>query len=406
MSQAIPLPISLAASMARPTDNARLFEELTRQQRWQQASGRITTALLSQDDSDAVLRMVMSEGRQLVDADEVLITRPVDGHEELLELLGLDGAPTRAGSAGVALPGTVTQLVCDHGPVRTDDFLVDSRFTAAWARHPDIGPMIATALSTQHRPTFAVLIVTRRRGRPAFTDPDRDAITQFAAQVTLSLELARSRTDSDQLQVVRERARIARDMHDHIIGRLFGTGIALQRIARWITDPPGHRQLAARLDDLDGVIRDLRTMIYGLDRDPAIAWSLAARVQQAIDEAVPHLGFRPTLQVDISTEPPTGSATPQHLLAVLREALANVARHAGARSVRVSVSAAEMARLTVTDDGRGLAASPHIPASGGGHGLANMASRAEELGGSLTVETGPLGGTTVDWTAPSARPGR
>ncbi len=179
-------------------------------------------------------------------------------------------------------------------------------------------------------------------------------------------------------------------MHDHVIGRLVGTGMAVQGLARSIVDSAGHRRLAAHIDDLDAAVRDLRTLIYGLDQDPAVVWSLPARVLQVVDEATPHLGFAPSLDIDAGLDLPAGSAVPEHLLGVLREALANVARHAGAAGVHITVArSGDRVGLTVADDGRGPPKRRRVPTASGGHGLANMAERATSLGGDLRARDEP-----------------
>ena len=348
------LLVALAANAAVAVDHARLHDESVRSASRQQAGARITTALLSQADSPDVLRMVMAEGRLLVDADDVLITRRTPDREETLQPITVitDDGPWAWPTA--PLPGTVTDRVARSGPVASDDLATDDRFRGTAARHPDVGPMIAVPLAGGDA-TPAVLVVTRRRGRPTFDAHDREAIALFSEHVALALERARARDDRERVRLVAERDRIARDMHDHVIGRLVGSGMAVQGLSRFITDGAGHRRLAAHVDDLDAAVRDLRTLIYGLDEDPAVVWSLPARVRQVVDEATPHLGFVPDVEIAIAVALPAGSAVPEHLLGVLREALANVARHAGARHVHVTVTCdADRVELTSPTTGPDL----------------------------------------------------
>jgi signal transduction histidine kinase len=364
------LLVALAATAAVAVDHARLFEESTRSQQWQQASGRITTALLSDADPSDVLRLVMAEGRLLVDADDVLVTRPADDREETLRALAVGGVDGQR--AGATVPPA-----------------------------PDVGMSIAVPL-TVGGGTGAVLVVTRRCSRPPFTADERRTIAQFSEHVALALERAGARADRERVRLVAERDRIARDMHDHVIGRLVGTGMAVQGLARSIVDSAGHRRLAAHIDDLDAAVRDLRTLIYGLDQDPAVVWSLPARVRQVVDEATPHLGFAPSLDIDAGLDLSAGSAVPEHLLGVLREALANVARHAVAGRVHITVTrSGDRVGLTVADDGRGPPKRRRVPTASGGHGLANMAERATSLGGTFALATNPDGGATLHWDAPT-----
>jgi signal transduction histidine kinase len=397
----------LAATAAVAIDHARRHEDSTRQQRWQQASTRITTALLSQADSPEVLRLVMAEGRLLVGADDVLITRSAHGQKESLHALASVG--DRAGQwdrVTLPLTGSITAAVLGSGSMVTADLSQDERFPAAGSQHPGVGPVIAMPLAAAGA-TIAVLIVTRGCGRPAFSEHEQDTIERFSEQVALALERARARADSQRMQLVAERDRIARDMHDHVIGRLVGSGMAIQNLSRWITDQAGHRRLAAHLDDLDAAVRDLRTLIYGLDRDPAQVWSLPARIQQVLDEAGNHLGFTPTQDIDPEVDRHLTSlsdtATAEHLLAVLREALTNVARHAAASAVHVTVTGGASLDLTVTDDGRGFPPRRPAPSASGGHGLANIADRAAGLGGTVTLSSNPSGGATLHWSTPILR---
>jgi signal transduction histidine kinase len=397
----------LAATAAVAIDHARRHEESDRRQRWQQATTRITTALLSQADSPELLRLVMAEGRLLVDADDVLITRSAHGEKETLHALA--GVRDTAGQwdrVTLPLPGTVTAMVLGSGALVSADLSVDERFPQAETLHPGVGPLIARPLAAAGV-TFAVLIVTRRCGHPPFTAHEQDTIEHFSEQIALALELARARTDSQRMLLVAERDRIARDMHDHVIGRLVGSGMAIQGLSKWITDQAGHRRLAAHLDDLDAAVQDLRTLIYGLDRDPAQVWSLPARIQQVLDEASSHLGFTPTQEVDPEVDrsvgPLSDSATAEHLLAVLREALTNVARHAAASAVHVTVTGGHSLDLTVTDDGCGFPAHRPAPTASGGHGLANIADRAAGLDGTVTLSGNPAGGATLHWSAPILR---
>jgi len=355
------LVTALAITAGVAIANARLFEELSRRQRWQEASARITTALLSPDAPDP-LAVVMDEGRRLVDADGVTVT-------------ALGSEP------GLGPPGPVLTVPLS---------------LRGLALAPDVSAEEGPATDAS-----VALTVTRHRGGEPFTAADVDLLTHFGEQAALALELGQARADAERVLVLEDRDRIARDMHDHVIGRLFAAGMSAHGLTRWISDPAGRRKLSSHVDDLDAVIRDIRTSIFALDHDPVLAWGLPARVQQVVSEAVGHLGFAPTVHLDSGLEVPTGSATERNLLAVLREALANVARHAGARSVEVTVSGGTTVDLTVEDDGRGLPEHRRAPTLGGGHGLANMSDRATAIGGTFSVTARPGGGTRMHWVVPA-----
>jgi signal transduction histidine kinase len=395
------LVTALAITAGVAIENARLFEEVSRRQRWQEATARITTALLSPGSPDA-LAMVMDEGRWLVDADDVAITRPAPGREMEVQFVAAKGDVVGP-LVGTIFPmhGTLTALVQSTGPVVFADVLADDRVALDQTLRAGVGPVIAVPLASAGR-TTAVLTVTRRKGRDPFTTSDLDLITHFGEQAALALEVAQARADAERVNVLEDRDRIARDMHDHVIGRLFGAGMSAHGLVRWIPEPAGRQRLSAHVDDLDAVIRDIRTSIFALDHDPVQAWSLSARVQQVVSEAVGHLGFAPTVQLDSGIDLPTGSLTEHNLLAVLREALSNVARHANAGAVQVTLTGGPIIHLTVTDDGQGLPEHRRPTTIGGGHGLANMSERATTLGGSFSITTEVGVGSTLQWSAPAS----
>jgi signal transduction histidine kinase len=353
------LVTALAVTAGVAIENARLFEEISRRQRWQQASARITSALLSPHAPEP-LTVVMEEGRRLVAADSVAVTpRPA-----------FDASPAKRPASAA-------------GPVLAV-------------------PLTPTGRSASSDESATMLTVTRHRGGDPFTAADLDLLTHFGQQAALALELGQARADAERVHVLEDRDRIARDMHDHVIGRLFGAGMSAHGLSRWIPDPAGRQKLAAHVDDLDAVIRDIRTSIFALDHDPVQAWGLPARVQQIVSEAVGHLGFSPTVELDSGIDLPVGSAAERNLLAVLREALSNVARHADARSVQVTLTAGVTIELTVVDDGRGLPTRRRGPSLSGGHGLANMAQRAAAVGGTFSASSAAGGGTRLLWSVPAA----
>jgi signal transduction histidine kinase len=223
-------------------------------------------------------------------------------------------------------------------------------------------------------------------------------LSSFAAQAAVALELAERRRDAERFAVFEDRDRIARDLHDLIIQRLFATGMQLEGAARLVEDRP---EVSARVhravDDLDGTIRELRSTIYGLQAPTDERSSLRALVLQAVDAGAEQLGFTPSLRMDGLLDTLVPIEVAEHLLAALREALSNAARHAGARSVdvRVILRDDELV-MEVADDGAGLGPTQRRS------GLANLAARAQELDGALDLESAPGAGTRVTWRVPIA----
>jgi len=390
------LATALASTAAVAIENARLFEEVSRRQRWQEATASVATTLLQESDVDP-LAAVMTQGRVLVAADEVIVTRPTTADPDLVESLMTDEAG-RGHRVAALLPmaGSVVERVAVGGSVTTAEESVCRSVAAGTALADDVGSIISVPLGPAE--DGAVLTVLRRTGQGCYSPDDTAMLSHFAEQATVCLELARARADTERLRVLEERDRIARDMHDHVIGRLVGAGLQVQALNRWITDTGGRRTLASHADQLDAAIRDIRTTIYALDGDPRQTWSLPARVQQVISEAVRHLGL--TLEVSIDSDLDLGDddRTVDDLLAVLRESLANIAKHADARRVQIILTGGTSVELTVTDDGRGRPAAPDR--SGSGHGLMNMAARAAARGGSFSITDNPTGGTIIHWGVP------
>lgn len=229
-------------------------------------------------------------------------------------------------------------------------------------------------------------------------EDDVQALRGFAAQAALGVDRAQAQEDRAALAILADRDRIARDLHDLVIQRLFATGLTLQAMARRSQNPEIAQRLTAAVNDLDATIRDIRGTIFQLARDGAGA-DLKGQINAVAFAAESMLGVRP----HVECVGPLDSAVPDsvrpHLVAVIVEALSNVGRHAGAAHVNVTVSIEgvghdTMVVLEVRDDGNGFTPSQ------GGSGLANMRDRARGLGGACDIVAAPGGGTVVRWTAP------
>jgi PAS domain S-box-containing protein len=225
-------------------------------------------------------------------------------------------------------------------------------------------------------------------GLIGFATAARDVTHQLAAQA----ELAAARADRE---VMAERDRIARDLHDMVIQRVFGAGLALQGVTARITHPDSATRIHTVIDELDATIRELRGTIFELGQPAQKAASLRAQVLDETATAQDRLGFAPAVEFDGPVDAALPDATAAHLLAALREALSNVARHAHASAVRVAVHAGDELLLEVTDNGRGI-----DPAVTRSSGLTNLRRRAEKLGGTFEAAGRPEGGTRLRWRIP------
>ncbi|MCZ7462013.1 sensor histidine kinase [Streptomyces sp. WMMC940] len=394
--EAVLTTLAVAAGIA--IENARLFEETRSRERWLAASAECTAALLSGASESEVLEMMLDRARRISCADLglVYLTEP-DGNLRCALAHG-EGAERHL---GVVLPrgeGTLARaaVLSENGLLTTPDAAEDPRVTFRPERWKDFGPAMAVLVGDPEK-LRGVLMLARAAGRTEFGDPETAPLSGFAGQAALAMELADRRRDAEQVSLLADRDRIARDLHDLAIQRLFATGMTLQSAQRFVDHPVAAERLERAIDDLDSTIKIIRSTIFGLREHEAtgVLPGLRARAVRAVEEATPALGFAPALRMEglIDTEVPRRVA--DEAVAVLGEALANVARHARASRAEVTIAArADRMSVTVTDDGIGI--TPH----GRRSGLRNMAERAERLSGELVVTRGIAGGTRLVWTVP------
>jgi signal transduction histidine kinase len=368
--------VALAAAAGVAIDNARLFALARRRERWLSAAAEITGVLLGTVRRTEALRLIARRAREITEAELVLVLLAgEDDSRYTIEVA--DGADEMVGKT----------LTVDVEALHGDGAELGG--VADWPGPVPPGPVLAAQLAGAAMPQ-GVLIVA---GSGGGGEDDAALLASFADQATLALERARAQEERELLVVLEDRERIARDLHDVVIQRLFATGMQLQGIAPHALRPETAKRINAAVDDLDATIRDIRRSIFEL-RAPA-GTSLRTELRDAVEAATATLGFRPTLDVS----GPVDSAVPDdvvpELLAVLREALSNVARHARAGAARVSVRAAgREVVIQIEDDGVGT-----DPATARG-GLVNMGERAGDLGGSCTIGPAGGGGTVVTWRVP------
>ncbi|GAA4879371.1 GAF domain-containing sensor histidine kinase [Kitasatospora terrestris] len=388
---------TLAVAAGVAIDNARLYEEAQRQQRWLSASAEITRGLLSGRSRSQVLELIAQRAREITGAELADVSVPVPGTDTVrVELaLGADEA-ARLGLV-VPLAGSLSGEACALGaPATTADLSGDPRLSAGPRRFDGLGPAVAVPLGRTAGQVGSVLLLARRSGEPAFTEREIGPLVGFADQAALALELAERRKDAEQLAMLEDRDRIARDLHDLAIQRLFATGMTLQSAARFIDHSGASDRVLRAVGDLDETIKIIRSTIFGLRaRDERTTQGLRAQVVRVVEEAQPVLGFAPRLSMEGLLDTDVPAQVADHVVAVLGEALSNAARHARARQVEVALQATgSRVVLTVQDDGVG------IPEQGRRSGLRNLAERAESAGGTLELAAAPDGGTRLVWSAP------
>ncbi len=389
---------ALGAAAGVAVENARLYEEATRQQRLLRASSELTMQLLSGDGPRTVLRDLTRHALELSGADLVTLALPdEDGRRLTLEYAEGDGAAEARGlvvAAGASLSGRV--LVSGE-PLTVGDFAVDER-TAEPTRLPmgHIGAAVLFPIGAQGN-VRGVLTVGRRHGKPPLSPASVSVVAAFAGQAAVALELAARRADAEQLSVFEDRDRIARDLHDLVIQRLYATGMSLEGMMPMIARREVADRVRNAVDAMDDTIKDIRATIFALQaRGRAGEPRLRADIAALVDEMTRMLGFSPALRLGGGLDSRATAELSEHLLAVLREALSNAARHSGATQVDVTVDTdpAGMLTVLVRDNGSG------IPEGTRRSGLANMADRAAELGGALRLSPADGGGTELEWKVP------
>lgn len=292
--------------------------------------------------------------------------------------------------------GILGLLIIDPQPLRLPDLTRHPDSFGFPEGHPQMHSFLGVPIRVRGE-VFGNLYLTDKLGAPTFSAADEELAVALAATAGMAIENARLHSRLAELLVVEDRERIARDLHDTVIQRLFATGLALQGVAARVADPELSARLSAAVDDLDDTVRHIRTTIFELQRPRVPGRSVRREVLDLAAETADALGFAVATRFDGPVDTTVGDAAAEHLLAATREALTNVVKHAGASHVDLAVAVdGTTLSLAVRDDGVGLPATP----SGGGHGLENLASRAEDLGGTCEVRDRTGGGCEVRWTVP------
>ena len=350
-------------------------------------------------DLGEVLRHIVESAASLVDARYAALGVLDETGTALAQFItvGLDDDTYRAIGALPKGHGILGLLIREPKPIRLPDLAEHPDSFGFPPNHPPMKSFLGVPVRVRDQ-VFGNLYLTDKTSAEVFTDIDEELVVGLAAAAGVAIENARLHLRVRELALLEDRERIARDLHDTVIQRLFATGLRLQGAARLAQRPEVADRIIQAVDDLDLTVKHIRTAIFGLEASRRASGGLRQRVLSLASEAAGALGFDPHVLFD-GTVDTLDEEVAAELLAVLREALTNVARHAGATRADVEITVDAEVVLRVVDDGKGRPEEHRA----GGHGLANLAARASRLGGSVTVAAGAAGsGTVVDWRVPAA----
>ncbi|MDT5111111.1 MAG: hypothetical protein QOE20_3001 [Mycobacterium sp.] len=382
---------ALAAAAGIAIDNARLYEQSQTRQRWIEATRDIATQLLAGADPARVFGLIADETLKLTGADVAVVAVPADDDvppAEVTELVIVEIAAAR-GTPVAAHPVSVSKTSVGEAflqriPRRLD--LIDVELGVL----DQAGPALVLPLRAADT-VAGVVIALRQRGAQPFTDEQLDMMAAFADQAAVAWQLASTQRRMRELDVLTDRDRIARDLHDHVIQRLFAVGLALQGAIPRASPVEVQQRLTDSVDDLQSVIQKIRTSIFDLH-----GATETTRLRRRLDEAVAQFAaadVRVTVQF-IGPLSVVDATLADHAEAVVREAVSNAVRHAEATTLNIRVKVEDELTIEVSDNGRGMIS----PANESG--LRNLHQRAEDVGGEFTVRTAPGGGTALRWSAP------
>jgi signal transduction histidine kinase len=386
--------LALAAAVA--IDNAQLFEREHTSVKWMEASREITTALLSAEPHHRPLQLIAERARVLTNAEQAIVLVPADADLPDAEIDTLVVSAAVGAHASEVIGGRVPVDGSTSGVVfRSGKPLITEALSYPIRAFTDVGqrPAIVMPLCA-HDQVAGVIVIARSAEQPPFDDSYLDLVSDFATHAAIALMLSSGREHARQLTIVAERERIAHDLHDHVIQRLFAAGMDLQGTVARVRSPEISDRLNRTLDDLQTIIEEIRTTIFQLKSRSGNDGGFRHRIQRVVADLTENHDVVTTVRMHGPTTA-IGGELAEHAEAVTAEAVSNALRHSGASRLTVEISVADMFVLDIIDDGCG------IPADNPRNsGLANMKYRAEQFGGSCEITSPPEGGTRVHWTAP------
>ncbi len=359
---------------------------------------RLVQAILILDaelNLPVVLRRIIEEARDLVDARYGAMGVLTDDGRALDQFLtvGLTLEEERAIGARPTGRGVLGTLIADDKPLRLANLASSPDSYGFPANHPNMTSFLGVPVRV-HGEVYGILFLTNKTTAPEFSEDDEELVLALAMAAGIAIENARLHGIVRDRALTEDRDRIARDLHDSVIQRLFAIGLSLQGTARLVERPEAVMRIGEAIDKLDETIRQLRKAIFDIELTISKE-GLHPKVLDLVHELRAVLGILPQCSFSGPVDTAVSDSLTEEVLAVLREALTNIGKHARASQVVITVAAGEELRLVVADDGVGLS-----DANAAGLGLKNLRQRAERLGGSVELGTSREGGTRLTWHVP------
>ena len=344
-----------------------------------------------------VLRRIIEEGCDLVDAQYgALGVLTEDGRAlDQFVTVGLSGEEEQAIGPRPTGRGVLGTLIVDDKPLRLPNTADSPDSFGTPAHHPTMTSFLGVPIRV-HGEVYGNLYLTNKKTAAEFSEDDEELVLALAMAAGIAIENARLHGLVRDRALTEDRDRIARDLHDSVIQRLFAIGLSLQGTARLVERPEAVMRIGEAIDKIDDTIRQLRKAIFDIELTISKE-GLHPKILDLVHELRPVIGIHPQLSFSGPVDAVVTGMLAEDVLAVLREALTNVGKHARASQVVITVAAGDEVRLVVADDGQGMSAG-----SSAGLGLRNMRQRAERLGGSVEVGTSREGGTRLTWHVPIA----
>ncbi len=386
------LATALAATAGIAIANARLFDDALYRERWASALAE-TARRLMKDDDDEHLGFLLDRVAELAEADLVAIGLISSSHAEIVvDRASGTGESTLTGMSFPLESAGINEAFATGEPVVMP--AVHALDSLGFQEQAQLGHAVVIPFNIGDDPA-GVLAIARLRDRPEFSARDTAMGVSFAAHISVAIDRAKAGTIRRRVALLEDRSRIARDLHDHVIQRLFATGLNLQAAAASV-EPATASRIVDQIKEIDGAIAQIRQSIFALKKDPeATSVNLRARILEIVDRIEDELAPRPRVTFLGPVDFMADAQLSDDVAAVVTEALANVVRHAHATKVDVTISAAAgNVSVEVTDNGTGPGTSPRFS------GLDNLRSRAISHGGTFEIHEGPDGGTQLVWSVP------